>query len=101
MKQMKQQLLSLGVCEDKIYHFYDLAQLFASGKARIPLQFYLNAEEIIQSKDEMKSKVLLISTDLTLADRRSHFSCGSDPEKTGIQGSLCIYVGWRFAGKID
>lgn len=66
VKQMKQQLLSLGVCEDKIYHFYDLAQLFAFGKTRIPLQYYLNAEEIIYSQDEMKSKVLLISTDLTL-----------------------------------
>ena len=66
VRQMKQQLLSLGVSEDKIYHFYDLAQLFASGKTRIPLQYYLNAEEIIQSKDDIKSKALLMSTDLTL-----------------------------------
>ena len=65
VKQMKQQLISLGVCENKIYHFYDLHQLFPPNKSYIQVQYYLNAEEIIQSQEQTSFKVLLLSTDLT------------------------------------
>ena len=66
VKQMKQQLISLGVCENKIYHFYDLHQLFPPNKSYIQVQYYLNAEEIIQSQEQTSFKILLLSTDLTL-----------------------------------
>lgn len=65
VKQMKQQLISLGVCEDKIYHFYDLHQLYPFNKLHIQVQYYLNAEEVVQSQEQTNFKVLLLSTDLT------------------------------------
>ena len=65
VKQMKQQLISLGVNEEKIYHFYDLNQLFAGKEADLPIQYYLNAERIVKSKRQTELKILLMSTDLT------------------------------------
>ena len=65
VKQMKQQLISLGVNEEKIYHFYDLNQLFAGKEADLPIQYYLNAEKIVKSKRQTELKILLMSTDLT------------------------------------
>lgn len=64
VKQMKQQLVSLGVKEEQIYHFYGLHQLFSGKKAEMPVRYYLNAEEIIQSKGQTGSKILLMSADL-------------------------------------
>ena len=65
VKQMKQQLISLGVNEEIIYHFYDLHQLFIGEKADMPIQYYLDAEEIVKLKTKTNLKVLLMSTDLT------------------------------------
>lgn len=65
VKQMKQQLISLGVNEETIYHFYDLHQLFIGEKADMPIQYYLDAEEIVKLKTKTSLKVLLMSTDLT------------------------------------
>lgn len=66
VKQMKQQLISLGVDEKKIYHFYDMHKLFGHMVPRIPLQYYLNAEEIVKSLKHKSTKILLMSDDLTL-----------------------------------
>lgn len=66
VKQMKEQLIRLGVNENKIYHFYGLHQLFAQNRAKLPVHYYLNAEEIVESQKHLNTKILLMSTDLTL-----------------------------------
>lgn len=64
--QMKRQLISLGVDENRIWHFYDLHWLLA-GEAKVrPLQYFLDAEDIIADSDVKVSKILLMSNDLTL-----------------------------------
>lgn len=64
--QMKQQLISLGVDECRIRHFYDLHCLLAGTVAVRPLQYFLDAENIIADKEPKSAKILLISHDLTL-----------------------------------
>ena len=64
--EMKRQLVSLGVEEQKIYHFYDLHRLFGGDRIIRPMQYYLNAEELVMSADRMSKVILLISHDMTL-----------------------------------
>lgn len=64
--QMKRQLISLGVDENRIWHFYDLHWLLVGRTAVRPLQFFVDAEKIITDKDPKASKILLLSNDLTL-----------------------------------
>lgn len=66
VKQMKQQLVSLGVDESKIYHFYDLHQLLSRSIIRRPLQFFSNAQEIVENQAKIRNKILLLSNELTL-----------------------------------
>lgn len=66
VKQMRQQLLSLGVDKDKIYHFYDLHQLILKNKRIRPLHYYLDARERIEQMKMTESKILLLSNDLAL-----------------------------------
>lgn len=66
VKQMRQQLLSLGVDKNKIYHFYDLHQLILKNKEIRPLHYYLDAKEIIEQKENAGHKILLLSNDLAL-----------------------------------
>lgn len=66
VKQMKQQLLSLGVDRHRIFHFYDLHYLLAGKTALRPIQYYLEAENIVRAERPEKPKVLLLSHDLTL-----------------------------------
>lgn len=66
VKQMRQQLLLLGVDKDKIYHFYDLHQLILKNKRIRPLQYYLDARERIEQKKTTESKILLLSNDFAL-----------------------------------
>lgn len=66
VKQMRQQLVSLGVDESRIYHFYDLHQLLLRNVIRRPLQFCLNAQEIVEVKVMTGIKILLLSNELTL-----------------------------------
>ncbi len=66
VKEMRQQLETLGVPEEKIYHFFDLHRLLGREKLRKPVRYYKKAEEIIQSPVPLKRKVLLLSQDLTL-----------------------------------
>lgn len=66
VRQMKQQLISLGVDQNKIYHFYDLRRLFETDRTKRPVQYFLNAKEIIGCRKTDIPKVLLLSNDLAL-----------------------------------
>lgn len=72
VKTMKQQLLELGVAEEKIYHFYGLHKLFSckrfSGLIPYdwPVQYYGEAECITKSSCVGRKKILLLSHDLNL-----------------------------------
>lgn len=66
VKQMRQQLSSLGVELDKIYHFYDLHRLIELDAERRQKQFFLNAREIVDCKMSVIPKILLLSHDMTL-----------------------------------
>lgn len=66
VKQMRQQLISLGVMPEKIYHFYDLHQLFGQSVVRRPVQYYLGARELAADVSLTVPKILLLSHDLTL-----------------------------------
>ena len=41
VNQMKQQLISLGVAENRIFHFYDLNRLLGQNKRKWQIQYYL------------------------------------------------------------
>lgn len=64
VREMKRQLIDLGVCESKICHFYQLHDIIDREKRKRPLQYYGNARQIAGLKD--LKKVLLLSQDLTL-----------------------------------
>lgn len=66
VKQMKQQLISLGVDKNRIYHFYDLHQLLTSDAVNRPVQYFLNAKEMIECMQSTVPKILLLSHDLSL-----------------------------------
>lgn len=67
VKDMRRQLIELGVPAEKIYHFYDLHQLICckeDGQAidyKKPIEYYGGAENV-----EKSSCTLLLSHDLTL-----------------------------------
>lgn len=65
VKQMKGQLISLGVDEGRIFHFYDLHQLLAEEKGTRPVHYYLGARKIIENRQVVIPKLLLLSHDLT------------------------------------
>lgn len=64
IKEMKKQLLDLGVAEEKIYHFYDLRKLVSLEKYRQQIQYYGITEQ--ELRDEAKTQIGLLSTDLAL-----------------------------------
>ncbi len=66
VNQMKQQLISLGVAENRIFHFYDLNRLLGQNKRKWQIQYYLNAEKIVKSVNTSPKKILLLSNDLSL-----------------------------------
>lgn len=66
VKQMKQQLLHLGVEQQRIFHFYDLHWLLGKNRERRTVRYFLNAEETIKASNVNKPKVLLMSHDMTL-----------------------------------
>lgn len=66
VKSMKAQLISLGVNEKYIYHFFDLHKLIYKKENRRPIRYYGNAESILAGKTFGYKKVLLLSHDLTL-----------------------------------
>lgn len=66
VKEMRRQLMSLGVPDNRIFHFYDLHRLIYSAEIKRPIQYYGGAEEIVNSTGEAKKSVLLLSRDMML-----------------------------------
>lgn len=69
VKDMKRQLIDLGVEEQKIYHFYDLRKLECIRKCKQEIQLYgIDKKQLFHkvSFGEDKKKVVLLSTDLAL-----------------------------------
>lgn len=62
VKDMKIQLLELGVPEDKIYHFFDLNRLFCGALTERRRRCY----GIKSCEEKKKKNILLLSQDLTL-----------------------------------
>lgn len=66
IKEMKSQLLALGAEESRIYHFFDLHRLLGGKAFHMPVKYYGNAQNVINSTSLHNKKVLLMSHDLTL-----------------------------------
>ncbi len=66
VSQMKRQLVSLGVREERIFHFYDLHRLFGQNRRTWGSRYYQGAEETVKSPKGFPGKILLLSNDLTL-----------------------------------
>ena len=66
VRAMKEQLLGLGVSEDKIYHFYDLRRLINVKTCKRQVMYYGNAETVVWSKNDREKKILLVSQDMVL-----------------------------------
>lgn len=66
VKEMREQLLCLGVDADKIYHFYDLHRLFQEKAHYYPVQYYGQAKAVAEADRTSRKKILLLSQDLTL-----------------------------------
>lgn len=66
VKEMRSQLIQLGVQENKIYHFYDLHNLLYCDKIKKAVQYYGNANECIANNIRLEKKILLLSQDMTL-----------------------------------
>ena len=66
VKEMKEQLIKLGVPENKIYHFFDLHGLIYKKEIRKPMAYYGGAKELLESRKTLGIRILLLSTDLTL-----------------------------------
>lgn len=66
VKEMRSQLIELGVSEDKITHFYGLHKLIDINESGKPIQYYGNAKELLGSNAETEKKILLLSQDMTL-----------------------------------
>ena len=66
VKYWRQKLISLGVAQNRIYHFYDLHQLFGADIVKRPIHYLGKAEEIVGCTKNAMPKVLLLSNDLAL-----------------------------------
>ena len=69
VKEMRSQLLSLGVPENKIYHFYDLHRLIYCKEKKKPIQYFgeIDLEFLTGTVPKLSEKrILLLSQDLTL-----------------------------------
>lgn len=66
VKQMRWQLMELGVEHWRIVHFYELRQLLGKSRMRRQVQYFQNAKEVIRSIQELKSGIVLLSHDLTM-----------------------------------
>lgn len=66
VKSMKQQLMELGVEEEKIVHFFDLHKIPEIRNTRKPVCYYGGAEELILKPDTDRKKIVLLSQDMTL-----------------------------------
>lgn len=66
VKQMKQQLASLGVKKCQMVHFYELHQLLGKSRIRRSIQYFQDAKEIVECVQLPIPKIVLLSHDLTL-----------------------------------
>lgn len=66
VKEMTRQLISLGVDEHNIYHFFDLHCVLAKFVKKRPLQYCINARDSVEGMRSSLPKILLLSHDLTL-----------------------------------
>lgn len=66
VKEMKSQLMKLGVPPDRIFHFFDLHRLIDLREQRKPIQYYGKSEKIFISENLSVKKVLFLSHDLNL-----------------------------------
>lgn len=66
IKEMRQQLLELGVEERRIVHFYDLHWLIYNDSAKRDIQYYACADKMILSDNRGHNRILLLSHDLEL-----------------------------------
>lgn len=66
VKEMKAQLLALGVEERKVFHFFDLHRLLGDRALRRPVQCHGNAGAALEEKADGTKTVLLLSHDLAL-----------------------------------
>lgn len=66
VKEMKTQLLKLGVREERIGHFNDLHYLLYKKELKKPIQYYGNAKELLENQNVSGKRVLLLSQELTL-----------------------------------
>lgn len=66
VKEMKAQLLDLGVTKEKIYHFYDLHKLLYQEGIRKSVQYFGRAKELAKADAVSGRKILLLSNDLSL-----------------------------------
>lgn len=66
VKEMRRQLVELGVPENTVYHFYDLHRLIYKQEMKRPMQYYGNAEKVTELPRQSGKKILLLSQDLTL-----------------------------------
>lgn len=65
-KDMKKQLLKLGVSEKSIYHFFDLYKLIPSNRKNNPILYFHDADCTISKCKCENKKILLLSHDLML-----------------------------------
>ena len=87
---MKQQLVELGVEEEKIIHFFDLHKIPEIRNTRKPVCYYGGAEELILKPDTDRKKIVLLSQDMTLGPA-GNFSAFSPLSKLVL--SLCMIIG--------
>ena len=60
IKEMRQQLLGLGVEERRIMHFYDLHWLIYNDLVKKDIQYYACADEMILSDNKEDNRILLV-----------------------------------------
>lgn len=64
IKEMKQQLIELGVNVGDILHFFDLHDFLGGRKPYYPIQASEKARRILDDSNEKKQTILLLSTDM-------------------------------------
>lgn len=100
VKSMKQQLVELGVEEEKIIHFFDLHKIPEIRNTRKPVCYYGGAEELILKPDTDRKKNCAVVTGYdTGRSGNCTFSCGRDFKTAGLSG--CVRFDVRRSVKRD
>ena len=100
IKAMKEQLRSLGVAEEKIYHFYDLRRLIDLDKSRQSVQLYGISEQELENRAERS--IVLLSTDLALGGTAiALFQLTKALKKTGHQIVFASMMDGPLRGQLE